>query len=58
MLALKFFLGVFVFIIFSLTCLWTMEHYNLIEGEQSYEVPFPLTSLIITVALIILIMVL
>ena len=38
-----------------LTGLWILEYYNLIEGEQPYEIHFPFTSLIIMFALLILI---
>ena len=58
MIVVKIILGISDFIIGCLTFLWILEHYNLLEGDQPYIQPFPLFSLLITIALFVLILLL
>lgn len=58
MIVVKIILGIIDFVIGCLTFLWILEHYNLLEGDQPYDTPFPLFSLLITIALFVLIVLL
>lgn len=57
MIVVKIILGIINFTIGCLTFLWILEHYNLIEGDQLYNTPFPLFYFLITIALLVLIII-
>lgn len=44
MIVIKIILGISNFIIGCLTFLWILEHYNLLERDQPYNMPFQLSD--------------